>query len=105
MTKSALGVYTKNAAFTMREAGIRVNGLNMGWTFTPGEDAIMQRSHGASSGWQADYAEMLPLGRLLDPAEVGRAVGYLATEDSAPMTGSIVDFDQVPFGVGDWPPA
>lgn len=99
MTKAALGVHTRNAAYALQDDGIRVNGLAMGWTLTPGEDTVMQTTHGASEGWEADYAGALPLQRLLRSDEVARAVCYLATGASAPMTGSIMTFDQVSYGI------
>ena len=101
MTKAALGVHTRNAAYALQDDGIRVNGLAMGWTLTPGEDTVMQTTHGASEGWEADYAGALPLQRLLRSDEVARAICYLATGASAPMTGSIVTFDQVSYGIRD----
>ena len=104
MTKAALAVHTRNLAFSVRNDAVRVNGLNMGWTFTPGEDAVMRHTHGYEPGWEGEFRDMLPLGRLMRPAEVGRAVRFLVTGESAPMTGSILDFDQVPYGIGEWPP-
>ena len=101
MTKAALGVHTRNAAYALQNDGIRVNGLAMGWTLTPGEDTVMQTTHGASEGWEADYAGTLPLQRLLRSDEVARAICYLATGASAPMTGSIVTLDQVSYGIRD----
>lgn len=99
MTKAALGVHTRNAAYALQHDGIRVNGLAMGWTLTPGEDTVMRTTHGAPPGWEGEYAGTLPLGRLMRAEEVARAVRYLATEDSAPMTGSIVTLDQAAYGI------
>ena len=104
MTKAALALQTRNLAFGVRHDGVRVNGLNMGWTLTPGEDAVMRQIHSYEPGWEGEFRDMLPLRRLMRPAEVGRAVRFLATGESAPMTGSILDFDQVPYGIGEWPP-
>ena len=101
MTKAALGVHTRNAAYALQDDGIRVNGLAMGWTLTPGEDMVMQTTHGASAGWEAEYAGRLPLRRLMRAEEVARAICYLATDASAPMTGSIVTLDQVSYGIRD----
>ena len=99
MTKAALGIHTRNAAYALQHDGIRVNGLAMGWTLTPGEDTVMRTTHGAPEGWEADYAVSLPLGRLLRAEEVARAIRYLATGASAPMTGSIVTLDQAAYGI------
>ncbi|MXY79330.1 MAG: SDR family oxidoreductase [Chloroflexi bacterium] len=99
MTKAALGIHTRNAAYALQSEGIRVNGLALGWTLTPGEDTVMQTTHGASPGWEGDYAGSLPLGRLLTAEEAGRAICYLATDASAPMTGSVVTLDQAAYGI------
>ena len=101
MTKAALGVHTRNAAHVLQHDGIRVNGLAMGWTLTPGEDTVMRTTHGASDGWEGEYAGDLPLGRLMSSDEIAHAICYLATGASAPMTGSIVTFDQASYGIRD----
>jgi len=104
MTKAALGIHTRNAAYALQDDGIRVNGLAMGWTLTPGEDSVMRATHGASDGWETVYAGRRPLGRPMRSEEVARAVRFLATGESAPMTGSIVTFDQVATGITDLHP-
>jgi NAD(P)-dependent dehydrogenase (short-subunit alcohol dehydrogenase family) len=97
-SKGALETLTKNAAFSLMPWRIRVNGLNIGWMNTPGEDRIMRTYHGAKDGWLDSAAAGQPFGRLLDPAEVARAVAFLASAESGLMTGSIIDFDQSVIG-------
>ena len=46
ISKGALATLTKNAAFSLMPWRIRVNGLNLGWMDTPGEDRIMRLYHG-----------------------------------------------------------
>ena len=103
-SKGALSVLTKNAAYSLMKNRIRVNGLNIGWMDTPGEDRIMKTYHQAEDGWLQKAEAGRPMGRLLKPAEVARAVGYLATAESGLMTGAIIDFDQQVIGTGDSPP-
>ena len=98
MSKGALATLTKNAAFSLMPWRIRVNGLNIGWMNTPGEDRIMRTYHGAQDGWLDKAAAAQPFGRLLDPAEVARAVAFLVSGESGLMTGSIIDFDQSVLG-------
>ncbi|MEM8916884.1 MAG: SDR family oxidoreductase, partial [Pseudomonadota bacterium] len=43
-------------------------------------------------------------GRLLDPAEVARAVAFLASNESGMMTGSVVNFDQSVWGGYEFAP-
>lgn len=97
-SKGALATLTKNVAFSLMRDGIRVNGLNIGWMDTPGEDRIMRRYHGAQDGWREQAEARLPFGRLVKTDEVARAVAYLASDESGLMTGSIVDFDQSVLG-------
>jgi NAD(P)-dependent dehydrogenase (short-subunit alcohol dehydrogenase family) len=97
-SKGALATLTKNAAFSLMPWRIRVNGLNIGWMSTPGEDRIMRVYHDAQDGWLEKAAAQQPFGRLLDPAEVARAVAFLASRESGLMTGSIIDFDQSVVG-------
>jgi NAD(P)-dependent dehydrogenase (short-subunit alcohol dehydrogenase family) len=97
-SKGALITLTKNVAFSLMRHGVRVNGLCIGWTDTPGEDRIMKMYHDAADGWLQQAEATLPFGRLLKPDEVARATAYLSTDESGLMTGSIIDFDQQVLG-------
>ena len=100
-TKGALAIATRNVAYAVMRYKIRVNGLNIGWMDTPGEDRIMKTYHDAAPDWLAKAEAGRPVGRLLKPAEVARAVAYLSSEESGLMTGSIIDFDQQVLGAGN----
>ena len=45
--KAGLAGLTRNAAFAHRWDKIRINGVNIGWTQTEGEDATQRQFHGA----------------------------------------------------------
>ena len=100
-SKGALITLTKNVAYSVMRHHIRVNGLTIGWMDTPGEDRIMKTYHDAEDGWLKKAEAGRPWGRLLKPEEVARAVGYLSSEESGLMSGSIIDFDQQVLGAGD----
>ena len=102
-SKAALAAITKNVAHSLVRFRIRVNGLNIGWMSTPGEDRVMKTYHGAKDGWLDEAVKSRPFGRLIDPNEVARACAYLASDESGLMTGSNIDFDQNVIGVGDPP--
>jgi NAD(P)-dependent dehydrogenase (short-subunit alcohol dehydrogenase family) len=102
-SKGALGILTKNVAYALMRDGIRVNGLNIGWMNTPGEHAIQASAHAAPPDWLERAGASLPLGRLLEPLEVARAVAFLSSAESMPMSGALVDFDQSVQGAGDPP--
>ena len=103
-SKGALVTLTRNVAFAVMRSRIRVNGLNVGWSDTPGEDRIMKTYHGARDGWLAEAEKKQPFGRLIKPDEVARAIAFLASAESGLMTGSIVDFDQSVRGAYDSAP-
>jgi NAD(P)-dependent dehydrogenase (short-subunit alcohol dehydrogenase family) len=102
-SKGGLAALTKNVAHSLVRYRIRVNGLNIGWMSTPGEDRIMKTYHGANDGWLEEAVKSKPFGRLIDPKEVARACLYLASDESGLMTGSNIDFDQNVLGAGDPP--
>ncbi len=98
MSKGALVTLTKNVARSVTGQRIRVNGLNIGWMDTPGEDAIQKQFHAADSDWLKRAEERQPFGRLVKPAEVARLTAYLLSDRAGLMTGSIIDFDQNVMG-------
>ncbi len=102
-SKGALATLTRNVAHSLLKFRIRVNGLNIGWMSTPGEDTIQKKYHGAEDGWLEEAVKSRPFGRLLDPKEVARACAYLCSDESGLMTGSNIDFDQMVVGTGDPP--
>ena len=102
-SKGALATLTRNLAHALVKHRIRVNGLNIGWMHTPGEERVMRVYHGATDGWLEQAVKDRPFGRLIDTAEVARACAYLASDASGLMTGSNIDFDQTIIGVGAEP--
>src|SRR5262249_52410113 len=94
MSKGALVTLTRNVAQSVVRHKIRVNGLNLGWMDTPGEDGIQKRFHNAKADWLAKAEQAQPFGRLIKPHEAAEAVAFLLSPRSGLMTGSIVDFDQ-----------
>ena len=93
-SKAALGNVTRNAANALRRHRIRVNGINVGWMDTPGEDAIQRRWHNAGDDWLARAEAAQPFGSLVKPASVAGLVSWLVSDASGVMTGSVIDFDQ-----------
>jgi NAD(P)-dependent dehydrogenase (short-subunit alcohol dehydrogenase family) len=83
---------------------IRVNGLNIGWMASEGEDRIQVQYHGGNPNWLAEAAAKQPFGRLIDPSEVARAVAFLSCDESGLMTGSMVNYDQSVWGAYDTSP-
>ena len=96
-SKGALAILTKNAGYSLQPHGIRVNGLNIGWTATEGEHGV-QTGTGQSSDWLAEADASRPLGRLLRPGDIAPMVTYLLSDAAEMVTGSVIDFDQTVHG-------
>ena len=96
--KGALAAMTKNIAAAVARDRVRVNGLNLGWTVTPGEHAVQMGTHGRPPGWELAVGRAQPFGRLLTPLDAARAIAFLASDESGLMTGALVDFEQQVIG-------
>jgi 2-deoxy-D-gluconate 3-dehydrogenase len=73
--------FTKNVALELAPHGIRVNAIAPGGIKTPGIGDVDNET-------MAAFAELIPMGRLGDPDEIGRATLFLASELSSYMTGA-----------------
>ena len=100
-SKSGLVGLTRNAAFAHRWDRIRINGVNIGWTETEGEDAVQRRCHGAEDGWLEKAAAQQPMGKLGQVDEIADFVVFLLSGRSGVVTGSVIDWDQVIPGAQD----
>jgi NAD(P)-dependent dehydrogenase (short-subunit alcohol dehydrogenase family) len=101
-TKAALSLLTKNAAFSHRKDRIRVSGINLGWTDTPGEREMQAVKLGKGESWLAQAEARMPWGRLIQPEDVARLTLFLLSDVSIPMTGALIDQEQISvLGVRD----
>jgi NAD(P)-dependent dehydrogenase (short-subunit alcohol dehydrogenase family) len=99
-TKAALALLTRNAANAHRFDRIRINGINVGWTDTPGERTMQAETLGQGEGWLEKANAAQPFGRLLSVQDVANLAVFLASDAGGPMTGSIVDQEQWVAGSG-----
>jgi NAD(P)-dependent dehydrogenase (short-subunit alcohol dehydrogenase family) len=100
--KAGLAGLTRNAAHAHRWDRIRINGLNIGWSATDGENLTQQQAHGADVDWQQRASKALPMGKLGQVDEIADFVVFLLSERSGVVTGSVIDWDQnVIGGLGD----
>lgn len=93
-TKAALALLTRNTANAHRFDRIRVNGINMGWTATPGEMTMQAETLGHGPGWLAAASAAQPFGRLLVPQEIANLAVFLLSDAAGPMTGALIDQEQ-----------
>jgi NAD(P)-dependent dehydrogenase (short-subunit alcohol dehydrogenase family) len=93
VSKGALATLTRHAAFALMRNRIHVNQLDIGWMNSDQERALVLSETG-DPGFIDRAAAAKPFGRILDPAEVARAVLWMASEDAGMMTGAVIAFDQ-----------
>jgi len=96
-SKGALATLTKNTAHAARFDRIRVNGVCLGWTYTPNEHRT-QLAAGQPEDWLERVSMEKPFGRLLLPEDLAYLVGFLLSDQSEMMTGALIDFDQKVIG-------
>jgi NAD(P)-dependent dehydrogenase (short-subunit alcohol dehydrogenase family) len=96
--KAGLAGLTRNAAHAHRWDRIRINGLNIGWTETEGEDAVQRTFHDADDTWLEQAAASVPMGRLGQVDEIADMVVLLLSDRSGVVTGSVIDWDQIVIG-------
>jgi 2-deoxy-D-gluconate 3-dehydrogenase len=78
--------FTKNVALELAPHDIRVNAIAPGGIRTPGVGDVDEET---LKGFEA----MVPMGRMGDPDEIGRAALFLASELSSYMTGAQIVVD------------
>ena len=100
-SKSGLVGLTRNVAHAHRWDKIRINGLNIGWTETDGEDFVQRTFHGADDNWLEKANASQPMGKLGQVDEIAEFVVFLLSERSGAVTGSIIDWDQIVVGAFD----
>jgi len=96
-SKGALATLTKNVAHALRYDRIRVNGICIGWMYTPHEHQVQVES-GQPENWLELVEADKPFKRLLRPRDVAYLTAYLLSDRSDMMTGSLIDFDQKVIG-------
>ncbi|REK71106.1 SDR family NAD(P)-dependent oxidoreductase [Aeromicrobium endophyticum] len=100
-SKAGLAGLTRNAAHAHRWDRIRINGINIGWTQTEGEDAVQREFHDADDSWLAEASASQPMGRLGQVDDMAALAVLLLSNRSGVVTGSVIDWDQHVVGASD----
>jgi NAD(P)-dependent dehydrogenase (short-subunit alcohol dehydrogenase family) len=85
MTKAAIANFTHGLAKQLAPKGIRVNGIAPGPVWTP-----LQPTDGQPPEKIPPFGEQTPMGRAGQPAELGPAYVFLASQESSYITGEII---------------
>lgn len=104
ISKGALMTMTRNLGDTLhRECGVRVNQINPGWILTENERKRKQEQ-GLPEDWPKQLGTFYaPSGRIIAPGEIAAAVLYFLSDESGPVSGSVLDLEQYPM-IGRNPP-
>ena len=86
-TKAAVRSLVRGWILDTKDRGIRINVLSPGHTATPGLDTLLTRDQ------QAGLIDNIPLGRLGTADDLGKVALFLASDDSAYVTGVELDVD------------
>jgi 3-oxoacyl-[acyl-carrier protein] reductase len=83
--KAALIAFTRSSARLLARDGVRVNAIAPGFVRTEMIAGVLARDG------EERIADEIPLGRIGEPADVASVAVFLASSDSAFMTGQVLD--------------
>jgi NAD(P)-dependent dehydrogenase (short-subunit alcohol dehydrogenase family) len=84
-SKAAVRNFARSWALDLKDRGIRVNAISPGPTRTPGLGGLVPDE--ARQGLYDVLASQVPLGRLGEPGEIGKAVAFLASDAASFVNG------------------
>jgi len=96
VSKGALMTLSRNLADALCYDHIRVNHFNVGWVLTPNEYKTKIKD-GLPENWPDTLEpQFAPSGRILKPEEIAAAAVYWLSDESRPISGSVVELEQYP---------
>lgn len=97
MAKGALMTMTRNLGDALGADGIRVNQLNVGWTWTQNEHRL-QLEEGQGEDWLSRVpSAFAPSGSILSADDVAQHAVFWLSPQSAPITGQVYEVEQYPM--------
>lgn len=94
ISKGALQTLSRNLANAHGKDGLRINHINPGWVLTDRE-YVDQIKKGMPENWPSTLPrEHAPSGRIISPEEIAVAALYWISDESYPITGSVVELEQ-----------
>lgn len=91
-TKGGLVLLTKSVALDYAKDGIRANVIAPGAIDTPGNEPWFEE-HGGEEGYLEWIGKRVPMGHIGRPEDIAWAAVYLASDESAYVTGAVLVVD------------
>jgi NAD(P)-dependent dehydrogenase (short-subunit alcohol dehydrogenase family) len=85
-SKAAVRNFARSWLLDLKSRGIRVNVVSPGPVRTPGLAGLVPEGH--QDGLFAHFSTLIPMGRLGEPSEIGKAVAFLASDDASFVNGA-----------------
>jgi NAD(P)-dependent dehydrogenase (short-subunit alcohol dehydrogenase family) len=92
-SKGAVRLMAKTDALFYAGDGIRVNSIHPGFIWTPMVKAFIESTGVSAEEGRKNLASLHPIGRVGDPMDIAYGVLYLASDESAFVTGSELVID------------
>lgn len=97
VSKGALMTLSRNLADALCYDHVRVNHFNVGWVLTPNEYQ-QKLADGLPEGWPNEIEpQFAPSGRIMKPEEIAAAAVYWISDESRPISGSVIELEQYPI--------
>jgi NAD(P)-dependent dehydrogenase (short-subunit alcohol dehydrogenase family) len=97
ISKGALMTLSRNLADALCYEKIRVNHFNVGWVLTPNEIKT-KIADGLPPDWYSHIEpQYAPSGRIMPPEKIAEAAVYWLSDESRPISGSVVELEQYPI--------
>lgn len=97
MSKGALMTMTRNLGDALGPEGIRVNQLNIGWTYTETEHKV-QLAEGRPENWLENLpSAFAPTGTILRPEQIAPHALFWLSDLSWPINGQVYEVEQYPL--------
>jgi NAD(P)-dependent dehydrogenase (short-subunit alcohol dehydrogenase family) len=97
ISKGGLMTMSRNLADALGREQIRVTHFNVGWVLTENEYQVKVKD-GLPPDWPEKVPrEYAPSGRIMKPEEIAGAAVYWLSDESRPISGSVIELEQYPI--------
>jgi NAD(P)-dependent dehydrogenase (short-subunit alcohol dehydrogenase family) len=96
VSKGALMTLSRNLADAFGPRKVRVNHINLGWVLSENEYKL-KVNEGLPPDWHEHPPKAFaPSGRILTPGQVAAAAVYWVSDESRPVSGTVMELEQYP---------